>query len=525
MNTTPNGEGVPSRAGLVLVAMTVANAMVLVDQTAVPLILPSIMNEKHVGSQLAQWVINASLLPLAGLLVLGGRLSDLFGRRRIFLIGAVVFAGASACAGLSPDFGVLLVFRALQGAGGALMLPTTVAIVSASYPGKGSGRALGIMGGAAAIAGALGPAIGGGLTQALGWRAVLLVNVPLAILAVIVTLIAVPADRSTSTSRRVDLVGTVLLTVTLIGLVFGLSQSQVWNWSSPGVWGPLIVSVAAGVLFVIQERRTETPLLDFSLLRRHPNYLGATVSQALAGMAEMGLGILFPLLLILNLGMNPGLAGLALIPATLPMIVVAPLAGRWYDKAGGKAPLASGFVILALSGILLAIGVHSTDYWLLFPGFLVYGVGLALVLTVNDPVSLDTVPADDHGQASGVSATAEQFGGALGIALLYLTFHAVYVSNLHRIIDQTSTLRDLSNAEYLQLRKHIIDAEQTGLSPQSFDKALAPYLKSALEASIWGMSAAFLLVAALSIVALVVVLILVRKPPVTIDEPVPEEAR
>src|SRR5215211_3266703 len=135
-------------------------------------------------------------------------------------------------------------------------------------------------------------------------------------------------------------------------------------------------------------------------------------------MAEMGLGVIFPLLLIVNLGMSPALAGLALIPTTVPMVLVAPLAGRWYDRAGGRAPLVVGFVVLAISG-LLAWGVYEQTFLGVLPGLLVYGIGLSLVLTTNDPVSLDSIPDADAGQASGVSATAEQFGGALGIAALY----------------------------------------------------------------------------------------------------------
>lgn len=496
---------------LVLASMTFANAMVLVDQTAVPLILPSVMQELGVGTQLAQWVLTGSLLPLAGLLVFGGRLGDLFGHRRIFVLGTAIFATASACAGFAPDFSLLIVFRVLQGAGGALMLPTTIAVVSMTYPGADRGRALGTMGGVAAIAGALGPAIGGGLTSAFGWRSVLLVNVPLAIIAIIAALVAVPRDAPREGSRKVDLAGTLLLSATLIGVVFGLSQSQDWGWTSPGVILPLVVAVFAGIAFVLHERRAANPLLDFSLLRRYPNYRGATFSQGFAGMAEMGLGILFPLLLILNLGMEPALAGLALIPATLPMIFLAPLAGRWYDRSGGRRPLVAGFGVLALSGIVLAIGVHSRDYWMIFPGFLIYGIGLALVLTVNDPVSLDTVPEKDHGQASGVSATAEQFGGALGIAVLYLIYHSTYVSRLHIGVD-ASPLADLTPAQYEQMKADILAAESTGLDPSTFDPAFREYLELALDASIWGMSVAFLAVTAIAVIGVVVTARLVRKP-------------
>jgi len=496
---------------VVLWSMTLANAMILVDQTAVPLALPNIIQDFHVGTQQVQWVMNASLLPLAGLLVLGGRLGDMFGRRRVFIIGSVVFTGASAAGGLAPAFAVLLACRVLQGAGGALMLPNTVAIVSATFPDKERGRALGLMGGAAAIAGALGPTIGGALTAALNWRAVLLVNCPLAVLAVAGTLRAVPPDTVARPRPRMDLAGTVLLTIAVIGLVFGLSQSQAWGWASAGVLVPLIISGCAAAAFLLAERAVASPLMDLNLLRRHPNYLGSTVSQFIAGMAEMGLALLFPLLLILNLQMSPALAGLALIPTTLPMVFLAPLAGRWYDRAGGRPPLVAGFAVLLASGLLLAWGVHGHAYLPVLPGLLLYGTGLALILTVNDPVSIDTVPARDHGQASGVSATAEQFGGAVGIAVLYLIFHGTYVNQLQARI-AASPLSALTRQQGQQFKDALTAAESTGLQPKSFNSSLEQYLLPARAASEYGYSAAFLAVSVLCLVALILMIALVRKP-------------
>ena len=199
------GDGDRQRMTLVLAAMTAANAMILVDQTAVPLALPDIMKTFGVGSQEVQWVLNGSLLPLAGLLVFGGRLGDLVGRRRVFVAGAVVFVTASAIGGLAPDFYVLLAARVAQGVGGALMLPTTVAIVNSTFPPDARGRALGTMGGAAAVFGALGPTIGGSLTSVFSWRAVLLINVPLALVAVLLALRYVPADEDAAEEReRID---------------------------------------------------------------------------------------------------------------------------------------------------------------------------------------------------------------------------------------------------------------------------------------------------------------------------------
>lgn len=500
-----------NRRTVVLLSMTVANAMVLVDQTAVPLSIANIMGDFGIGSQLAQWVLTASLLPLAGLLVLGGRLGDMLGRRRIFVLGSILFAGASALGGLAPIFPILLACRVAQGVGGALMLPNTVAIVSATFSAGERGRALGTMGGIAAIAGALGPTIGGVLTGAFSWRAVLLVNVPLAVFAVLAARRAVPPDPTTSDASRIDLTGSALLTIAIVGLVFGLTQSQVWGWTSPAVIVSLVASVAAAGAFIVAERRVPDPLMSFRLLKQHPNYLGATLSQLIAGMGEMGLALLFPLLLILNLKMPPGLAGLALIPTTVPMVLIAPVAGRWYDRAGGRPPLMLGFGLLAISGIVLALGIDHNSYLPILPGLLLYGVALALILTVNDPVSLDTVPPRDQGQASGVSATAEQFGGALGIACLYLAFHASY---LHRLVTSisSSALPSLTAGQAAQFKNALFAAEETGLNPKSFDPRLRAYLPLARSASDHGYIVAILVVSILAAIGLLLMAWLVRKP-------------
>jgi EmrB/QacA subfamily drug resistance transporter len=484
--------------------------MILVDQTAVPLALPSIMSEFGVGTAVAQWVLNASLLALSGLLILGGKLGDVLGRRRIFLLGTILFTAGSAFGGLAPSFVMLLAARVVQGAGGAMMLPGSVAIVNAAFSASERGRALGTMGGVAAVAGALGPTIGGVLTT-LSWRLVLLVNVPLAIVCIALTLASVPASRQRVPGSRVDVLGAVLLCLAIVGLVFGLTETQDAEFASLQVLGALIVAIVASALFIWWEQRTEQPLMNLGLLRRTPNYLGSTLSQALAGMVEMGLGLLFPLLLILNLGMNPALAGLALIPTTLPMVVLSRVAGSWYDKAGGRAPLAAGFGILAVAGLALWAGVAQHNYAGLLPGLLLYGTGLALVLTVNDPVSLDSVSDKQSGEVSGVSATAEQAGGAVGIAVRYAIFHAVYVQRLHQLIN-TGPLKDLSATQYEQLRNALQAAEQTGLSPRHFNQSLVAYLEPAYRAADRGYAAAFVTVVIIALAGIAVTARLVRRP-------------
>jgi EmrB/QacA subfamily drug resistance transporter len=507
--------------------MIVANAMILVDQTAVPLALPSIMKQFGVGTEVAQWVLNASLLALSAFLILGGRLGDLFGRRRVFVVGAVAFTAASAVGGLAPTFPVLLGARVVQGLGGAMMLPGSVAIVNATFPSAERGKALGTMGGVAAIAGALGPTIGGALTSAASWRLVLLVNVPLAAICVLATLSAVPADGKRTGAVHVDFLGAGLLGAAIVGLVFGLTETQAASVASPEVVGPLAVAVVSIVAFVWWEHRAPAPLVDLTLLRRTGNYLGSTISQGLAGMAEMGLALVFPLLLILNLGMSPVVAGLALIPTTIPMIALSTAVGRWYDRSGGRRPLVVGFGTLAASGLALLVGTTligpSTDrvvsYLALLPGLLLFGTGLALVLTANDPVSLDSVGEGSSGEVSGVSATAEQAGGAIGIAALYAVFHGVYVHRLERLA-HSGTPSGLTPKEGAQLRQALQAAEQTGLQPHHFDQSLVRFLEPAFDASQLGYGAVFIAVAVLSVIGALWTARLVRRPARSPEEPV-----
>jgi EmrB/QacA subfamily drug resistance transporter len=495
--------GVADNSKEVLVAMTLANAMILVDQTAVPLTLPAIVQDFGVRASSAQWVMTASLLPLAGLVVLGGRLGDVFGRRRCFLIGVLLFGVASAVGGLAPDFDVLITARVVQGIGGALMLPVAVAIMSAAVPAGKQGRALGTMAGAAAIAAALGPTIGGVLTSALTWRAVLLVCVPLMAIIYALTARAVPSDalsRARGAARHpqmsdIDFAGAALLCCTLVSVVVGFSQTQTHSIESPVVWLPIGTALVGAALFVGRERVADAPLVSFRLLRTHPGYLASTISQTIAGAIQLGLAVIIPLILILNLGMPPAKAGLALLPTTVPLIVLAPFVGRWYDRAGSRVPMVVGFAVLGVAALLLAAGVSDPTYRALLPGLAVYGVGIAIVVTVNNPV--DEVPGRHRGEAAGVQATAAQGGGAVGIAALYAIFHSVYSYDLRTRVD-ASRLRDLSRSEYRAFENAVIASEKTGLNPRRFDPTYARYLGIARTASEHGYLAVFLTVTTLA---------------------------
>ena len=402
---------------ITLAAMTLASSMILVDQTAVPLAAPHAILGLHAEISQSQWLMTANILPLAALMVFGGRLGDLFGMRRIFLIGAVIFGLATTAMGASQDIAMAIAARALQGCGAALMMPTALSIVSAVYPDEEKGAALGILAGASAFFAALGPVLGGALT-AIDWRLVFLINVPLAIITIVLTLRATPEiEPDPDASRELDLPGVVTFALIVGGLIFGLSQGPQEGWGEAETLVPIAIGLALIPVFLLIERRSKNPMINFKLFR-HQNFLASNVSQLLAGMIELGLGFLTPFFLLLVVGVSPAAAGVALIPATIPVILAGPLAGKAFDRFGGRWPLVGGFVVLAISGIVLAVSVSSESAVALIPGLLLQGLGLGIVLTVNDPTGLTAVPDKDSGEAAGMINTSEQLGGALGIAIL-----------------------------------------------------------------------------------------------------------
>ena len=342
---------------LTLVAMTLASSMILVDQTAVPLASPDVV--QGLGGNVAdgQWILTANILPLAAFMVLGGRLGDLFGLRRVFLTGAVLFAIATALASAAQSMVWIIAMRAAQGSAAALMMPTAVAITSAVWPRERRGYALGILAGGSSFFAALGPVVGGVLT-AVSWRLVFLINVPLALAAIALTLAGTPAlPPDPDHRRRLDWAGTVVFAVAIVALIYGLSRGQPDGWLSPSTVVPLVICVVAFAAFYRLERRVADPLIDFRLFRRL-NFLASTLSQVIAGAIELGLGYLLPFYLLLVVGVGPVTAGIALIPGTIPIILAGPMAGRMFDRVGGRLPLAGGFVVLALSGV--ALGVAAT---------------------------------------------------------------------------------------------------------------------------------------------------------------------
>ncbi len=513
--TDSQGRGVSHAAMWVtLVAMTLSNSMILVDQTAVPLATPDAIRDLGGSLSESQWLLTANILPLAAFMVLGGRLGDLFGLRRIFLTGGFVFMVSTAMAGSAQDLPWMICARVAQGSGAAMMMPTAVAIVSEVFPRERRGTALGVLAGGSAFFAALGPVFGGLLTS-IDWRTVFWVNVPLAAVTIGLTARFTPPLRRDESGDRpgLDFPGVVTFAFGTAVLIFGLSQIEDTSLEAPQVWIPVALGALALATFVAIELRVANPMLDFRLFR-HLNFLASNISQILAGSIELGLGFMLPFFLLLVVGVSPAIAGIALIPATVPIMLAGPLAGRAFDRMGGRAPLVFGFVVLAASGVALGLAAPERAIPWLVPGLVLQGIGLGVVLTVNDPTGLNSVPDEDQGQAAGMINTSEQLGGALGIAILAAVEVGYYK---HIVFDRLADRGVHPTSEQVErFTQFIAQAEQHGLSHVHQSRLVRSTIDVATQSHVDSFQLMFFITAAIALAGAAACLLLVRRgDPVT----------
>lgn len=404
-----------NRKWWVLVAMTGSLSMILLDQTVVSVALPSIQNDLDLTQTQVQWVINAYLLAIAALVAVGGRLCDMFDKAKIFLLGVVVFALGSAFTGLAQDESWVIIARAVQGVGAALMIPPSGAIVINEFPLKERGRAMGIYAGVSMIFLSLGPLIGGLFTE-WTWRAVFWINVPVAVATVLLTLASKPEGRP-EPGQRLDWLGTATIVPGLIALVLPLQQSSVWGWGDPRTWGLLILAGVLLVAFLLVELRARQPLVELRLFRGR-NFTGDNVVLFFVQFALIGLTVFGAIFVQDILGFSAIEAGLSLLAVTLPLLVIAPRAGKLYDRMGPRVLVGAG-AALAAGGLLWSGAVlGERSYPWLVPGYLALGVGIGLIMGPANTDGMNAAARDLRGQASGVIQTMRQIGGTVGLAIM-----------------------------------------------------------------------------------------------------------
>jgi len=400
-----------------LAAVSLGLFMIMLDNTVVNVALPTIQRGLGAGLSELEWIVTGYALTFAAFMLTGGKLADLLGRRRLFVTGLAVFAASSLACALAPSAGFLIGARIVQGVGAALMNPATLSIITAVFPPRERGTAIGIWVGVSATALAVGPLVGGLLTEHAGWSSVFYVNVPIGLLAIAASFLLIDESRDRSDVQRFDLPGLVASGFGLFALTYGLIEGNTHGWTSGRIVGAFVLAAMSLAAFVVLERRQRLPMLDLSLFRSR-TFTGANIVVLLVVLAMFGVLFFVSLYMQNVLGYSAVQAGAAFLPMTLLIVVVAPIVGRMSDRIGSRSLLTIGMVVVAAQLFYFStLGVHES-YWALLPGLLAGGIGMPAVLTPASAAAMSGVSVDKAGVGSAVVNTSRQVGGSLGIAVM-----------------------------------------------------------------------------------------------------------
>src|SRR5256714_6200590 len=400
-----------------LVAVAIGLFMIMLDNTVVNVALPSIQRDLGIGISELEWVVNAYALTFGVLLLSGGKLADLLGRRAIFIAGLLIFTGASLWCGLAGGAASLIAARTVQGVGAALMNPATLSIITATYPPRQRGTAIGIWAGVSALALAIGPIVGGLLTEKVNWSWIFFINVPVGVLGVLAARLFIDETKDTSREQRLDLPGLLTSGIGLFALTYGLIETNTHAWTSTRVLMLFAIAVAALVVFVLLEQHQRLPMLDLSLFR-NPTFAGANAAMLLVGLAMFGIFFYNSLLLQRVLGYSAIETGATFLPMTVLIILVAPVAGRFSDRIGARWLMGAGMTLLAISLLLFWTLDANSSFWNILPGLLVGGLGMAVTMAPTTAAATGTVPVVQAGLGAAAIDTMRQVGGSLGIAIM-----------------------------------------------------------------------------------------------------------
>lgn len=407
-----------ARGRWVLAAMVLGSALASIDATVVGIALPAIGRDFGSSVSGLQWVVNAYTLALAGLLLISGSAGDVYGRKRFFVAGVVWFAIASGLCALAPNSGLLIGARGLQGVGAALLTPGSLAILQASFAPADRGKAIGAWSGLGGLATAVGPFLGGWLVSAVSWRLIFLINLPLAVVVIALTLRHVPESRDPAkASTRIDLVGGALATLGLVGLTYGLIQGPSGGWR-PSSTGVLFVGVLLLIAFVLWERRVAMPMLPLKLFAARQFSVTNAVTFVLYG-ATGGVFFLLPIQLQEVSGYSPLQAGVSLLPLTVVMLLLSARSGALAARIGPRLQMSIGPALVGLS-LFLLVGVDATGTYTtqVLPAVLVLGLGFAATVAPLTATALASAPATEAGTASAVNNDVARTASLIAVAVL-----------------------------------------------------------------------------------------------------------
>src|SRR5918992_928033 len=468
----------PASAPWVLAATISGWAMALIDGTITNVALPQIQERLGATAVNAQWIVEAYALFLAALILVGGSLGDHYGRRRTFLLGVGIFTVASVACGLAQTPGQLIAARAVQGVGGALLVPGSLAIIGASFSEENRGKAIGTWSGFSGITTAIGPVVGGYLVDNVSWRAAFLLNVAPAIAGLLIAPRHVPESRDPD-ARRLDIPGAILATVGLGGIVYGLIESSNAGFGSVAVIVSLFLGALALVAFVVRERRTREPMLPLTLFRSR-NFSGANLLTLLLYAGLGGALYFFPVVLIQVHGYSATAAGSAFLPFVIITFLLSRWAGGLVTRYGARLPLIIGPVVAATGFILFAIPGTEGSYWTtFFPAVVVLGLGMSFVIAPLTTTAINSVEGRYSGLASGVNNAVSRSAGLLAIPILgifvFLTFSAALDAQTVSL-DLSPQARQQLEAEKMDLGAAEVPEGVSGETAASVEDAVAESL-------------------------------------------------
>ena len=496
----------------VLAAAIVGSSMAFVDGTVVNVALPAIQRDLSATAFDAQWVVESYALFLAALLLVGGSLGDHYGRRRIFAYGVALFALASIGCALARDIHQLIAARSVQGVGAALLVPGSLALISANFPTDERGRAIGTWSGWTGITAALGPVLGGFLIDHYAWTWAFLINVPLAAVVLVLVALHVPESRGASARTPLDLFGALLATIALGGIVYAFIEAPIQGWSAIEVRCALAIGIVAAGVFLVAEKRMRSPMLPLGLFHDR-NFAGANLLTLLLYAALGGSLYFFPLNLIQVQGYRATAAGAALLPLIAIMFVGSRWAGTLVDRLGPKKPLVigpliagGGFALFAVPGVEQGVG----SYWSTFlPAVVLLGIGMTVTVAPLTTTVMNSVGPEQAGVASGINNAVSRVAALLAIAIFGVVLAWIFDSRLHQHLQHADVSPQIA-AQLAAQRDRLAGAE----IPAGLDAAVAAALKGVVQESfVAGFRWVMLLAAALALLSAVAASIWIEGKP------------
>jgi len=513
-----------------LIAACFALFMAILDNLVVNVALPTISRDLDASTTQLQWIVSSYILVFASLQITAGGLGDRLGRKQWFVLGIAFFTGASVFAAFSQNVEMLILARALQGIGAAFILPLSLSLVSNAFPPEERGKALGIWSAVSVSGLALGPVVGGLLVQYVSWHWIFLINVPIGILAILVTQAVVPESKDTTGDVSTDIPGTILVTGAIASLTWGLIEAGERGWNDTVILSAFAIAAILGVAFVWVESRTEKPMVPLRFFKS-PTFTGANIDAFAISFLIAGLAFFGTLYLQNVLGFSPVRAGMALIPMVIVMMFGAPASGALVNRVGARVLISFGMIVAGIGTLLYMRASVDGSYWDLLPSYLVMGLGMSFIFAPMTTAVLNSVESERSGVASAVNGAIREIGNVFGIAFLGTIMNRTYqdtfnadptVQNVRETEGSSPVapaLEFISNG-MSQGGRVIDDIVERGLFPgvEQFPEAIATIRLASSDAFMAGMDRA-IYVSAFAIMAMAVVSFFLIKDDVVSHRP------